>query len=104
MRTKLFTISLMLILIVSLLGVTPRVARASTTVGPYPSTSPDSGTCGNDWGADAFQRLFTDITLAGFTEWFNNGSFVTVGGNSPGACEAGPLRDVVADRRRYTSE
>ncbi len=88
MRTKIFTISLILILIVSLFGVTLRVAHASTTVGPYPSTSPDSGTCGNDWAQDAFNRLFTDITPSKFTELFKNGTFVTVAGKSPGACES----------------
>src|SRR5687768_13737919 len=27
--------------------------------GPYPSGSPDSGTCGNDWAEDTFDRHFT---------------------------------------------
>lgn len=27
--------------------------------GPFPSTSPDSGTCGNDWAEDTFDRFFT---------------------------------------------
>src|SRR5437667_10050928 len=26
---------------------------------PYPSDSPDSGTCGNDWAEDTFNREFT---------------------------------------------
>src|SRR5438477_3179355 len=26
--------------------------------GPYPSGSPDSGTCGNDWAMDTFDREF----------------------------------------------
>jgi len=88
MRTKL-TISLVLILIVTgLFSVTPRVAHASTTVGPFAGSSPDSGTCGNDWANDTFDRLFGS-TPSHFTEKFEHGTFVTVAGKSPGACENG---------------
>jgi hypothetical protein len=54
--------------------------------GPYTTTSPDSGTCGNDWAEDTFDRDFTvrDSTVV---EQFKNGSFVTNGGASPGACD-----------------
>lgn len=86
MRSKLFSISIALILVASLFGAIPRTARASVTVGPYPSTSPDSGTCGPDWANDALDRSFTDITSTSFTEWFQNGTFITIGGKSPGAC------------------
>jgi len=58
--------------------------------GPYASTSPDSGTCGNDWAEDTFDRDFTVRTSAGSTtvvEQFKNGSFVTNTGASPGACD-----------------
>jgi hypothetical protein len=55
--------------------------------GPYTSTSPDSSTCGNDWAEDTFDR---DFTVRGTTvvEQFKNGSFVTVAGASPGACDS----------------
>jgi hypothetical protein len=60
--------------------------------GPYASGSPDSGTCGNDWADDTFDRDFTVRTnSAGTTvvEQFKNGSFVTLGpGPSPGACDS----------------
>ena len=59
--------------------------------GPYTSGSPDSGTCGNDWAEDTFDRDFTVRTSAGQTtvvEQFKNGSFVTNGGSSPGACDS----------------
>jgi hypothetical protein len=72
-------------------------------IGPVPSSSPDSGTCGNDWAEDTFDRWFT-IRPAGdrtFTvyEQFKNGSFVTNAGPSPGACEEtdGSSPGVVAD-------
>jgi len=58
--------------------------------GPYTSTSPDSGTCGNDWAEDTFDRDFSVRTSGGSTtvvEQFKNGSFVTSVGASPGACD-----------------
>jgi hypothetical protein len=59
--------------------------------GPYPSGSPDSGSCGPDWAQDTFDRDFTvrsngDGTYS-IVEQFKNGSFVTLGGASPGACD-----------------
>src|SRR2546427_11777937 len=33
--------------------------------GPYASGTPDSGTCGNDWANDAYQRHFTIFNRAG---------------------------------------
>ena len=59
--------------------------------GPYSSGSPDSGTCGNDWAQDTFDRDFTvrsngDGTYT-IVEQFKNGSFVTSDGPSPGACD-----------------
>jgi len=62
--------------------------------GPYNSNSPDSGTCGNDWATDTFDRHFTvrrnpDGTFL-MVEQFKDGSFVTSAGPSPGACQTGP--------------
>jgi len=59
--------------------------------GPYNGTSPDSGTCGPDWATDTFKRVFTveenkDGTFT-LREDFKHGTFVTVAGPSPGACE-----------------
>jgi hypothetical protein len=59
--------------------------------GPFPSGSPDSGTCGNDWAEDTFDRYFKvtprpDGTFRVY-EQFKNGSFVTNDGPSPGACD-----------------
>jgi hypothetical protein len=66
--------------------------------GPYPSTSPDSGTCGNNWADDRFDRQFTvdingSITV---TEQFQDGTFTTPSttppttNQSPGACQSAP--------------
>ena len=73
--------------------------------GPYMSTSPDSGTCGNDWATDTFDRHFTvRLTNTGtylVYEQFKNGSFVSTGTppGSPGGCDTdlgGMLRSGVS--------
>jgi hypothetical protein len=64
--------------------------------GPIPSTSPDSGTCGNEWANDSFDRFFTVYTTANsdgtysVTEQFKKGTFITNAGASPGGCETNP--------------
>jgi hypothetical protein len=58
--------------------------------GPYPSSSPDSGTCGNDWATDMFDREFTVRGSGGtltVVQQFKRGSFVTMAGPSPGSCD-----------------
>jgi hypothetical protein len=60
-------------------------------VGPIPSSSPDSGTCGNDWATDSFNRYFQikqnkDGTYTVY-ESFKDGMFVTNAGFSPGNCD-----------------
>jgi hypothetical protein len=59
--------------------------------GPYTSDSPDSGTCGNDWAQDTFDRHFTVRSNGDGTytvvEQFKNDSFVTNQGASPAACD-----------------
>ena len=62
--------------------------------GPYESTSPDSGTCGNDWAQDAFDRHFTVFNKGGslvVVEQFKGGTFETISGPSPGGCQDSPL-------------
>ena len=61
--------------------------------GPFPSTSPDSGTCGNDWATDEFDRHFTvrsnhDGTFT-VVQQFKRGSFVVNPPQqlSPGSCD-----------------
>src|SRR5437660_8302463 len=68
--------------------------NATQHYGPYSSTSTDSGTCGNDWANDTFDRHFTVRMNTNGTflvvEQFKDGSFVTSMGFSPGACQNGP--------------
>jgi len=60
--------------------------------GPFASDSPDSSTCGNDWANDTFNRVFsvrqTAPTTFTVVEQFKDGAFVTIPGNSPGACDS----------------
>jgi hypothetical protein len=71
-----------------------------THYGPYGSSSPDSGTCGNNWADDTFARHFTVSTVDGMlqvVEQFKDGSFLTPSTTppnpsqpanpSPGACQ-----------------
>ena len=59
--------------------------------GPFDSTSVDNGSCSLPWAVDTFQRDFkvSDNGDGTFTvrEEYKNGSFVTMDGGSPGACE-----------------
>ena len=63
--------------------------------GPFHAgTSPDSGTCGNDWATDTFNRYFRVSTTPNpngtytVSEEYRAGSFVTIAGSSPGACDS----------------
>lgn len=68
---------------------------ASTThLGPYPTAGdPDGGSCGAPWALDNFDRFFQVQATANGTftvrEEYKNGSFLTTGPLSPGACELG---------------
>lgn len=65
--------------------------EGTTHFGPFPSTSPDNGSCGNAWANDTFDRFFKVRDNGDGTfdvrEEFKHGSFVTLGGVSPGACD-----------------
>src|SRR5438874_544408 len=94
----LFALTLSLIALAAFASGIGRVSAAGSTqqFGPYPSTSPDSGTCGNDWATDTFDRQFKVSTRPNadgtytVNEEFKNGSFVTMAGPSPGACQTNP--------------
>jgi hypothetical protein len=75
-------------------GLIDPSTTATQHYGPYASGSPDSGTCGNDWAEDTFNRFFTahQNPDGSFTvvEQFKDGSFTTNAGSSPGGCETNP--------------
>lgn len=77
------------------LAVMPMAATAAegtVRYGPIQSGSTDSGTCGPDWANDTFKRVFEASTernsngTYSATEFFIDGHFVTIAGQSPGAC------------------
>jgi hypothetical protein len=73
------------------LQLDPSSGSPTQHYGPYPSGSPDSGTCGNIWAQDTFNRHFTvrhnpDGTFT-VIQQFKKGSFETDAGASPGACD-----------------
>lgn len=85
--------------IIGALLLLPGVASAGPAArhyGPFASTSPDSGSCGNNWATDTFERHFTVKTSLNddgtytVTQQFMNGSFVTIAGDSPGGCDTNP--------------
>ena len=86
---------------VSSAGAEPEIRN----YGPYhDGTSPDSGTCGNTWATDTFNRFFRVFTTPSapgtytVIEEFRAGSFVTNDGPSPGACDPdNPLGGTVAE-------
>lgn len=63
----------------------PTGTNGTKHYGPYPSSSPDSGTCG-DWATDTFDRHFT-VRANDVVQQFKRGSFVTMAGPSPGSCD-----------------
>ena len=69
----------------------PAGATPTQRYGPYESGSPDSGTCGNNWAEDEFNRVFfvrqDDVDSYTVVQQFRNGTFVTNAGPSPGACQ-----------------
>ena len=77
----------------------PLIASADSTggtihLGPFPTAGdPDGGSCGSFWATDTFDRFFqvqvNPDGTATVREEFKNGSFVTSGPVSPGACEGG---------------
>lgn len=80
--------------------VTDPSDKPTKKFGPYESMSPDSGTCGNNWADDTFDRHFNVKNRHGsitVIEQFKDGSFVTPSteppntNESPGACQDSPL-------------
>ena len=90
------TIALMSISSLSSASAAPGVRN----YGPFAGTSEDSGTCGNNWANDTFNRFFKVFTTRNndgtytVIEDFRQGSFVTVASQSPGACQ--PVGDPTA--------
>jgi hypothetical protein len=92
------------ILALAALPVTAQAGQGSVHFGPINSSSPDSGTCGNNWANDTYKRTFDAATAPNAdgtytaVETFIDGRFVTVAGASPDACDpSGTLGSTIAD-------
>lgn len=83
------------VVFVAALAVTAAASAAKSDyhIGPFASTSPDNGSCGQQWAIDTFNRDYNVHANGDGTyrvrEEFKNGSFTTTGPVSPGACETG---------------
>lgn len=93
---KIFRSAIAVLIAVIAMGLTQSSTWAGSAngntqhFGPFPSSSPDGGTC-SPWAIDTFDRHFTvsannDGTF-NVTQEYKNGSFVTTGPASPGGCE-----------------
>ncbi|MCC6381833.1 MAG: hypothetical protein IT304_04950 [Dehalococcoidia bacterium] len=102
MRVRIMFLALAGLVVLGLLPGAVSAAGRVRQYGPFPSSSPDSGTCGNDWANDTFDRHFkvdTQPNVDGtytIVQEFKKGSFVTMAGASPGACETNPGGTVAA--------
>jgi hypothetical protein len=92
LRSLKLAFALCTVLALSIAWASP-AAAASARYGPFAGGSPDSGTCGNNWAIDKFDRTFTANTTRNadgtytVREDFTRGSFVTLAGPSPQACD-----------------
>jgi hypothetical protein len=72
--------------------------KTGDTYGPASMSGTDNGSCGNAWANDVWNRTFivnpTPTVVSGHftyavTRWDRNGTFHTIAGTSPGACDNG---------------
>ena len=93
MRKQLLALAMVLAVAGAVAGISVASNGQMQQYGPYASGSTDSGTCGNDWANDTFNRVYKVQTKRNadgtynVTEDFKDGSFTTILGPSPGACE-----------------
>jgi hypothetical protein len=84
-------------------GIGAFASQSTVHFGPFESSSPDSGTCGNNWANDTYKRALEASSTANddgtftFTERFIAGRFVTIAGSSPDACDPNGTLGTVGD-------
>ena len=86
-----FAVALLLVGSLWLANSSAAPASRDQHFGPFAITTPDNGSCGVFWATDTFDRFWNvhnngDGTFS-VDEQDKNGSFVTLGTGSPGACE-----------------
>lgn len=87
-----------LIALALLVSVTTVAGPGTQHFGPFLDNTTDGGSCGNTWANDSFERRYTVISNGGgnFTvREQDHGTFVTLAGSSPGACETTPHHGAV---------
>jgi len=67
-------------------------ATTNKTWGPFAHSSLDSSTCGNNWAVDHYNLTFERLGPRHYELHWNQGTFKTLAGVSPGACD-GPNHD-----------
>jgi hypothetical protein len=86
-------LSLTLLALTLFIMATAVAAPGTQHFGPFVDNTTDGGSCGNSWANDSFERRYTVISNGGgnFTvREQDHGTFVTIAGRSPGACETTP--------------
>jgi hypothetical protein len=84
-------LSITLVALTLFVIVTALAGPGTQHLGPFLVNTTDGGSCGNSWANDTFERRYTIISNGGgnFTvKEQDKGTFVTIAGASPGACEA----------------
>lgn len=86
-------VSITLFALILFVIVTAVAGPGTQHLGPFAVITTDGGSCGNSWANDTFERSYTIISNGdgNFTvKEKDKGTFVTIAGQSPGACEATP--------------
>jgi hypothetical protein len=96
---RMLVIVLSVAFVVGFAGTAFANVRSGDTYGPASMSGTDNGSCGNEWANDLWNRTFIVDPVArvvsGFftyriTRWDRQGTFHTIAGTSPGACDTGP--------------
>ncbi len=94
-------VSIMLFVVATIAGAAGPAPQVGGSIidGPYASATPDSGSCGNNWAVDLFNRQFEILPQNPDGSWtvkqtFLKGKFSSLGngqsgsGDSPGKCDS----------------
>src|SRR5258708_36502807 len=83
-------LSLTLVAATLFVSATAIAGPGTQHLGPFVLNTTDGGSCGNFWANDTFERSYTIISNGGgnyTVKEKDKGTFVTLAGRSPGACE-----------------
>src|SRR5262249_14181643 len=96
-----FTVAVLFAWSLSLVSSSAAAGSPDRHFGPFTLTTTDMGSCHNAWALDTFDRFWHvhDNRDGSFSveEQDKNGSFVTIAGQSPGACSTGSNHGSLVD-------